>query len=301
MDKIMVTVITPTYNRGREIQKLYESLKGQTSKNFEWLVIDDGSEDGTEEIMNSIMKKEKNIHIKYYKKKNGGKHTALNIAFGMLKTELAIIVDSDDFLVRSAIETIIKDWRKYKNERICGLCYKKIGTRNEKICDDFEKGVAIANYNQFIINSGRVGDKAEVFRSNILSTVRYPEYANEKFMGEGVMWSKISRDWDMVFVNEAIYVCQYLDGGLTRTGRAMRIKNPLGGIYHSMEYLDKIYKMRIREKNALLCLTYARFAKKNILKFCKESQNSLLLSINIIPSFVLYQLWLKRFMGGENG
>ena len=114
-----VAVLTPTYNRAYILDKLYLSLEEQTIKDFVWYIIDDGSTDDTESLISSFSCKE--FSIKYTKKENGGKHTALNVGISQIEEELTIIVDSDDTLTKDAIETIKRDWDKYSGlQNICG-------------------------------------------------------------------------------------------------------------------------------------------------------------------------------------
>ena len=117
----MITILTPTYNRKKYLKKAYDSLIIQTDKNFEWLIIDDGSNDETKEYINSL-KQEKKVNIRYYYKDNGGKHTALNLGTKEAEGELILILDSDDYLDKNAVENINKYWKKYKYEKnICGM------------------------------------------------------------------------------------------------------------------------------------------------------------------------------------
>ena len=147
----LITIITPTYNRKEKIKKLYESLLLQKDKRFKWLVIDDGSTDNTEDFINSLDENE--IHVEYLKKNNGGKHTALNIAFENLNTDLACIVDSDDYLKFDAVSEILRDWERYKDcANICGLCYLKKNTSNITMSPLFPYNERVDNYNKYIIN-----------------------------------------------------------------------------------------------------------------------------------------------------
>ena len=122
---MMLTIITPTYNRKNLLNKLYDSLKNQTSHEFEWIIVDDGSSDGTKENVKSI-KESATIDINYIYKENGGKHTAINVGVKHAKGELITIIDSDDTLLPDAVETINSDWLKYKdNKSLAGLSYKR--------------------------------------------------------------------------------------------------------------------------------------------------------------------------------
>ena len=100
-----VTVLTPTYNRASYLEKLWDSLCKQTNKDFQWLIIDDGSMDDTQDIVAKFKTQE--FLVEYHKKENGGKHTALNYAHPFIRGELVIIVDSDDYLDLNVVECLV--------------------------------------------------------------------------------------------------------------------------------------------------------------------------------------------------
>ena len=297
MKRKFLTIVTPTYNRAMELAKLHASLKSQTDKDFCWLIIDDGSTDNTFDVIKKMKRDANGFSIEYIRKENGGKHTALNLAFKKVKTELLIIVDSDDYITNDAVETIKNDWAQYNDGKICGLCYKRGRVNGEDLSDDFGSEVVKANYKDFIVNAKRKRDKAEVFRTSVFSKYSFPVFEGEKFLGEGVLWCKISDEYDMVFINKVIYICEYLEGGLTKSGRRLRIENPLGGMYYASEFLDNRYNWGIRMERALLYLTFARFARENITKIRKKSDHRIILDVNVLPSFLLYNYWRKKYEG----
>ena len=92
----MVTVFTPTYNRAHLLTNLYESLQNQTCKDFEWLIVDDGSKDNTELIINTLLRNEHTFPIRYYKIPNGGKMRAINYGATLAKGDYFCGIDSDD-------------------------------------------------------------------------------------------------------------------------------------------------------------------------------------------------------------
>ena len=94
----LVTVFTPTFNRRDLLKRCYQELQKQTSKNFKWLIVDDGSTDSTKEYVDEWIEQEKEFSISYYYKENGGLHTAYNTAIEHLDTELAVCIDSDDYI-----------------------------------------------------------------------------------------------------------------------------------------------------------------------------------------------------------
>lgn len=291
-----ITVITPTYNRANKLKKAYKSLEKQTVQDFEWLIIDDGSSDNTKEIVKEFSKQAK-FKINYESQENQGKHIALNRAFNEVETELLMILDSDDCLTENAIEEILTVHKQYKdNEKIAAYVYQrgKLNNSKEKITQEFKEEEFIDNYNNYIINNNVKGDKEEVFKTKIIRNFRYPQFQGEKFLGEGVLWSKISHDYDMVFCNKVIYLCEYLENGLTKSGRTMRLKNPQGGKYHAQEYLDKRYKFKIRIKNAILYLIYSKTLNENFIDILKQHKEKIILILAKIPSEILYYKWNSK-------
>lgn len=113
-----ITVLTPTYNRGGSIQKLYTSLDNQSIKDFEWLIVDDGSLDDTAQVVRKVQKSA-DFRIRYIYKENGGKHTALNEGIKNIESDLTFIVDSDDWLKPNAIETCCDIMESFGIETDC--------------------------------------------------------------------------------------------------------------------------------------------------------------------------------------
>lgn len=116
-----VTVFTPTYNRAHTLQRTYESLCKQTNKDFEWLIIDDGSTDDTNLIVQRWVG-ESRIPIRYIHKENGGLHTAYNSAIENISSELCICCDSDDYLPPDAVDGILNLWSVKRNcDELAGI------------------------------------------------------------------------------------------------------------------------------------------------------------------------------------
>ena len=208
---MMITVLTPTFNRGRRLQSLWDSLQKQTVKDFEWLVVDDGSTDGTKDLITHLQEKS-NFPIRYIYKNNGGKHTALNVGIQTICSELIFIVDSDDCVTDDAVESILKIHKKYRSQNnICGYAFLRAfpdGKVNGKKFDVDEK---IGSYIDVRVNGDDTGaDKAEVFKTHCLKEFPFPEYPNEKFLGEDLVWVRMARTYEMVHINKAIYVGNYL-------------------------------------------------------------------------------------------
>lgn len=218
----LITVFTPTYNRVQLLLRLYDSLKAQTCTDFEWLIVDDGSIDNTEAIVSEIILKQNNtvdeqlFPVRYIKKDNGGKHTAVNRGVKEAKGELFFIVDSDDILPDISIERIIFYYNQVKNnEEHCGVSgmkgffnYQKVGS--QKHFRTFDCTIAESGYKYHIR-----GDKAEVIRTKVMKEFPFPEFEGERFCPEALVWNRISTKYKIRYFDEIIYLCEYLEGGLT--------------------------------------------------------------------------------------
>lgn len=282
----MISILTPTYNRGYIISKAYQSLKSQTDKDFEWIIIDDGSVDDTEKIVKEFIK-EKALNIKYYKKSNGGKHTALNYGLKYVKGSSIIILDSDDILTNDAVEKTKKYWKKYdKQKNISAISFIKITPDGKKIGKEMENNEFISNYIDYRCNKNVYGDMAEVYKTEILKKYPFPVFKDEKFLSEAIVWNKISFDYDMVFVNEAIYIAEYLDDGLTKNSLNMRINSPIGASENANVFLNSRFKLWIRIKNAILYDGFSLIAKKQ--EMIKKSNNKFLTILFFPLGFVFY-------------
>lgn len=293
-----VTILTPTYNRAGYLPRLYNSLIGQTSKDFIWFVIDDGSADDTQQTIQNYQN-ENRISILYQKQENGGKHRALNRGIAQIETPLTYIVDSDDYLPSDAIEIILQYHNKYKETKnLCGYsflrCYED-GTVNTAY---FEKDEEISTYRDIRINGNIGGDKAEVFFTNILKKYPFPEFERENFLPEDTVWLKMSGPYDMVHINKCIYISEYLEGGLTKTGRAMKIYSPRGMMRRSQVYLeDKKVYLKVKMKMMLLYLVYGKFANESMRELMSGVRQKNLLLIMTLPAEFFYQKWKKENKG----
>lgn len=215
---VNITICTPTYNRAYLLDKLYISLKNQNFGFFEWLIIDDGSLDNTEEVVNSFIE-EKLINIRYIKKKNGGKHTALNVGIDKAKGELFWIVDSDDYIVEDSLNYIWNKWSEIENKsKFAGLSglrgYSNGNIIGSKSNNEYIDTDTLSYRYKYRIS----GDKAEVYRTDVLRKFKFPEFTSEKYVTEAVVWNRIANEnLKLRFLNKVTYVCEYLDGGLTNT------------------------------------------------------------------------------------
>ena len=290
----MITVLTPTFNREGVLRSLWDSLQKQTVKDFEWLVVDDGSTDGTKNLITQLQEKS-DFPIRYIYKSNGGKHTALNVGIQTICSELTFIVDSDDCVTDDAVESILKIHKKYRSQNnICGYAFLRAfpdGKVNGKKFDVDEK---IGSYIDVRVNGDDTGaDKAEVFKTHCLKEFPFPEYSNEKFLGEDLVWVRMARKYEMVHINKAIYVGNYLEDGLTNNRRKHNIASPIGCMHRAEEFMESDLKTRYRIKGGLQYIVYGRFAGVKVVNLIRKSRHKILATVCIPGGLLLYARWNK--------
>lgn len=259
----LVTIITPTYNRAEKLPILYESLINQTNKDFEWLIVDDGSEDTTDKCV-KIFQKESAFSIKYIKKENGGKHTALNTGIRTITTTLTVIVDSDDLLLPDAVELIHRYYNKYINNREVGaLTFLRSGKFGKPIVK-LPKDEYVDSYIKCRIRENRPGDMAEVFYTEVLKKYPFPEFLGERFLSEDVVWIELGKKFQHVFINKAIYQCEYLEGGLTDNDKPLKFASPLGSMMRGKMLMTRECGWKANIKGAIIYNCYKHEVKGKV-------------------------------------
>ena len=271
------TVFTPTFNRKELLEKLYESLQKQTFKDFEWLIVDDGSTDGTKEKVEEFLS-EKKLEIKYYFKENGGKQRAYNFATEKANGELFICLDSDDKYVENGLETILKYWKKYeKNTDIAGMGYLSTYPNREIIGSSFPEKEMISTQFEIYNKYGVKGDKGLMFRTEIIKKYKFPVFEDEKFITEAVVYNRICEKYKMAYVNEKIEIKEYQEDGLTAKYNNLLLRNPKGqALYHNEINSQKLtFKQKIL--NNAVYYKFCKVAGYKFRKIFKESKNKLFL------------------------
>ena len=230
-----ITLFTPTYNRGYIIGKLYHSLQRQSVKAFEWLVVDDGSSDHTEQLFSKWVVEEKSFNIRYYKTENGGKHRAVNYGLDLAQCEFFMVVDSDDYLVDDAVEKLCMWLNEIgEDELIMGVVANKGYSASETPNNYFRAPYldkTLLEMNTYEENGKKVisGERALCFRTAFHRRYKYPEFEGEKFVTEAVVYNRMANDgYKMRFFNDIIWSYEYLEDGLTHSGNELYLMNPKG-------------------------------------------------------------------------
>jgi len=258
-----LTILTATYNRANKLENLYASLKAQTNSNFIWQIVDDGSTDCTKSLIKKIQNEAK-FPIRYVYKQNGGRHTAINTGVELTETEMVFPVDSDDILSENAVETILEIVTRYKgNKKVGFFAFQRI-TEQGATMIKLRQEEFIANYIDYRIKGNLPGDMAEVFYTEVLKMNPFPVFENERFLSEDVCWIEIAKMWDTVFIKKPIYVCQYLEDGLTRTDKQIKFASPKGSVLRGKQLMYSRCGLMVNIKGSIIYNCYIQEIKEEL-------------------------------------
>lgn len=228
----MLTVFTPTYNRARTLPRLFDSLQTQDCKDFEWLVIDDGSTDGTAGLFQRWTQKDAGFPIRYVYTENGGKQRAVNKGAMLAEGRFFFIVDSDDSLLPDAVSFVLKAFNTLPDDpSFIGISGLRGDAQGRPLGGRPKMGgkpwVDASNLERPRYGLSR--DMAEAFFTDKLRNYPFPVWDGEKFTPEAVVWDRMALDgYKLRWFDKVIYRCAYLPGGLTDSTWRLLKENPMG-------------------------------------------------------------------------
>ena len=260
---MLITVFTPTYNRAHLLPRLYESLCKQTFKDFEWVIVDDGSVDETRNVVTEFESDNEKFPIRYYFQENGGKHRAINRGIKIAQGELFFIADSDDWLPEDALTIVAEEFEKVKDDKIIagvvGLdCYDNGCITGSGL----PKDVIDCNAIEIRLKYQVTGDLKEVFRTSVLREFPFPEIAGERFCPEQLVWFRVAQKYKMRYLNKPIYIAEYQEQGITSSITKVRMKSPIASMmtYAELNNYDIPFASKIKA-----AINYWRF------RFCSDA------------------------------
>lgn len=264
----MLTVFTPTYNRVKTLPRLFESLKKQNRIDFEWLVIDDGSKDSTSALFEEWQKMDLPFPIRYFKKENGGKLRALIQGINMAQGEYFLILDSDDMLVPTAVESICKGFESLPKdiEDYIGIAFVR-GDLNGKPLYRVPKIDPAIGYidcnNLERPKYDLQSDMAEVFFTEKLKKYEFSVWPGEKFTPEEVVWNQMALDgYKLRWYDKVEYLCEYQPDGLTNSTWKLLRDNPMGYAMMFNHHLLYSHSLKERVNNVLQFISCCCLAKE---------------------------------------
>jgi len=255
------TVFTPTYNRRHTINRVYESLQSQTYRDFEWIVIDDGSSDGTSELVKA-WQEVADFQISYQYQRNSGKHVAFNRAVQAAKGELFVPIDSDDGFLPTSLEIMLRCWESIPAETrkeftgvVCLYQFK-----NGLLCGKSLPSSLLDTNSLDLKYKYKI--KRDIWgfhRTDVLKAFPFPEDPTVRFIPEDIVWDAIARKYKLRCINAALGIL-YQDSGNQLTKSEPRKKALVKNYFLQMINRDFdyfIYDPTAFAKRATLYVRYS--------------------------------------------
>lgn len=309
MVKFRFSVWTPTYNRAVFLQRLYQSLVNQSFKNFEWIIIDDGSTDDTKAIVDSFLYEKKLKSIRYVKKNNGGKHTAWRVATDLFEADYVITIDSDDTLTENALEIFDKHWNDLENTDLYDKFWEvkgRVQTKEGKMIGKplpmkvFDSNYEELTYKYKIKAEMQACRKTTVLKNEakIPESFAFDDYCNN--FPESIRWSRAGKIYKSRYIDEIVRTYYFdADNAFSKSNRKSRsIKNTYNYLVGTKYTLEECRKPMFRWNKfaylqAISVLLYTSFClSKNPFKIV--SPNYFLdwsfLFIGYIPFWIIFKI-----------
>lgn len=293
----LLTVFTPAYNRAHTLTRTYESLCLQDCKDFIWLIVDDGSTDETAKLVQDWQKRENGFEIQYIYKENGGMHTAHNVAYEHIHTELNTCIDSDDKMAPGAVKKIKEAWEKVRDKGYAGLIALDADFDGNIIGKGFPEGMTETTLGGYYAGGG-MGDKKLVYRTDVINSVPpYPVFPGEKYVGLVYKYTLVDQDYLLSVLDEVICEVEYQEDGSSGTMWKQYLSNPKG-----FAFLRKTAMQYPTSKKRLIidCIHYCSSSQiaqnKN---YMKESPRKIL-TILCTPVGWMETVYIKRKAKNKN-
>jgi glycosyltransferase involved in cell wall biosynthesis len=284
------TVFTPTYNRKHTLPGVYDSLCAQTFADFEWLIVDDGSADGTEDLVRNWQRKGK-FPIRYFYQPNQGKHVAFNRGVREAQGELFLVFDSDDRCVPETLARFKHHWdsipypQRNTFSTITALCWREDGS---PLGPDFPASVVDASSPGEQMKYRRSAERWGVNRTEVLRQFPFPEIPGEKFIAEGIVWTRMSLSYKTRFVNERMRIFRYQADGLSASSVRLRVSNAVGARLCYQESLRAELPLAWRLRDAVNYCRFSFHAGAGWIRLVAESQHALLTAAFAPAGFLAY-------------
>lgn len=286
-----LTVFTPAYNRAHTLPRTYQSLVEQECKDFVWMIIDDGSTDNTSELVKEWIKRNNGFEIRYIYKENGGMHTAHNVAYENIDTELNVCIDSDDAMAKDAVRKILDKWEVVREKGYAGIIGLDADFSNNIIGKGFPselKETTVIGY----YNNGGSGDKKLVYRTDIINQYPpYPVFEGEKYVALAYKYRLIDQQYKMAVLDEVLCNVEYQSDGSSMNMLKQYLKNPKGFAFWRkicMEYTDS------KKRLFMECIHYVSSSIICKNKYFISESPKKCMTFFAIPFGILLTIYIKK-------
>ena len=294
-EPIKLTIFTPAYNRAHTLPRTYESMCQQNCKDFIWLIVDDGSQDNTSELVKGWQSRDNGFEIRYIYKENGGMHTAHNTAYENIDTELNVCIDSDDMLADNAVEKILRKWDQVKEYGYAGIIGLDADFDGNLIGKGFPDGLTDTTVIGYYAAGGS-GDKKLVYRTDVINAYPpYPVFEGEKYVALSYKYRLIDQSYKMAVLYDILCNVEYQPDGSSNTMWRQYLRNPKGFAF----WRKVCMRYPVSWKRLVIdCIHYcsSSFISKNK-NYIEESPQKLLTVVCTIPGLILAGIIHKKAKG----
>jgi len=231
------TVYTPTYNRAHLLHRVYDSLMAQDERDFEWLIIDDGSTDNTATLVEDWVVKAP-FPVRYVRQANQGKHIATNRAVELAAGEMFVIVDSDDWLANGALGILREAWGAIPDElkpRVANIAGLFLDPSEKPVTRLFPSDEFDCSSVDMEFRFGITGEIAMATRTEVRRQFPFPENVGRYCM-PSLVWNRIAAQYLTRYLNRPIQYKEYQQQGIT-----------LSGVHRKLGLSPESFRIRNRE------------------------------------------------------
>ena len=287
----MVTLFTPTYNRADLLNRLYASVLRQSDNNFEWIIIDDGSSDGTKEKIEGWIKENK-ANIRYIYQTNAGKAAAFNKCADYAKGEVVCCVDSDDYLTNDAVEVINKSLPKIRRSDVAGMVALKTDFEGKYLGKRFPQDVEYETVYNLDAKYQCRGEWSHIYKTEILKKYKYPIIEGEKFITESVLFDAIAKEYKVLLINQSVNFCEYQAGGLSNSIYECMKENPTGFKIFYMQRIDMALSFKERVMYAVRYIAFKKLSKDS--RYDYRGKHKCLMNLLSPVCYVAKKYYMKK-------
>lgn len=298
----LVSVYTCVFNGERTIHRVFKSMKELDYPNIEHVIINDGSTDKTEELVQEYMRQVPFV-VKYHKKNNGGKHTALNIVWDLAEGEFMIQLDADDELlphsVRYLVDTYFQIPENVRDEYWCihGRC---ITQKGDFVGDKYPDDINVGHWSETCKKARNYGgEKIGLQVRKYLRNFKFPEVVGVSYIPESIVWQQINKEYGTWYTNEIVrvyYVGEH--GNLTDKITKRRQVGPKCYRYKWKIMHPQWFKISIKDLAAysvLYFITDKRFRDNN--GYLKDIKKHKLALVLLYPIAITGALFIRTIKG----
>lgn len=263
---MLISIITASYNRAKFLRRIAQSIARQEHSDIEWIIVDDGSVDDTAKVVDELAAEFPSFVIRYIYKPNGGKHTAINVGAREARGQYSLMLDSDDYIAPDGLQNLRKelDTIKERND-LAAILLLRVSEEGKLLGNVPAEAIEGCYRKLFLATKILKGDYAWCFRTDTLRQYPFPEFEDERFLTESVMFCRMSGPMNIRFVNKPLQIGNYEPGGLSDRFKHLSGNNPLGMMLRDKEQIScPDLPMRLRIYSGLRYWKYYKLAKRPV-------------------------------------